>query len=403
MNKNENKSAGKFLFFFLIILIVFVFTISCKERAPKIEKRIENGVEVVVNHLEPYVIPDEPSTLTLEKLFSIDTEDDSTAEIGLTDIYRFDIDENGNIFILRPPAGTGDLIYTFSENGEFITSFGVLGQGPHEMEYPNEIIAVPDQGIWIIEDPKQKYHVFDEQGHAVEEKKISSGFESLYPLENGMFLMKRLIVGDMSSPYFTLSMGLYDKDFHIMRELDEFKKVPNKNKAALIQEKIVNGIEYIFLSEEEGGRIYLGNSERSYEISVFDLEGTLLHKIQKEYSPVPVSSEYKENYLKPFKKFMPDYAKKIYFPECWHAFHSFFLDDQGRLYVMTYEPGENPGEHMYDIFNEDGVFIARMSLNASYQNYGRLLARSRSERIYCVQEKESGYRQLSVYKMTWGK
>ena len=57
---------------------------------------------------------------------------------------------------------------------------------------------------------------------------------------------------------------------------------------------------------------------------------------------------------------------------------------------------------MYDIFNKDGVFMARMSLNASYQNYGQLLAKSKEERIYCVQEKESGYRQLSVYNMIWG-
>ncbi len=401
MNKSENKSGSLFLFLFFLTLSI-VFCISCKERAPKIERRIENGVEVVVNHLEPYVIPNEPASFSLEKLFSIDTEDDSIAEIGLTDIYRFDIDENGNIYILRPPAGAGDLIYKFSENGEFVTSFGVLGQGPHEMEYPNEIMAVPDQGIWIIEDPKQKYHVFDEQGRPIKEQKINVGFESLYPLKNGAFLMKRLIADDLSSHYFTLSIGLYDKDFQKIKELDKFKKVPNKNKAALIQEKIVSGIEYIFLSEERDGRIYVGSSERSYEILMFDLEGTLLRRIQKEYSPVPVSSEYKENYLKPFKKFMPDYAEKIYFPEFWHSFHSFFLDDQGRLYVMTYEPGENPGEHMYDIFNKDGVFIARMSLNAYYQNYGRLLAKSRGEKIYCVQEKESGYRQLSVYNLIWG-
>lgn len=402
MNKSENKSGSSFFFlFFLTLSIVFVFSMSCKERSPKIERRIENGVEVVVNHLDPYVIPNDPASFSLEKLFSIDTEDDSIAEIGLTDIFRFDIDENGNIYILRPPAGAGDLIYKFSGNGEFVTSFGVLGQGPHEMEYPNEIMAVPNQGIWVIEDPKQKYHVFDEQGRPIKEQKTDVSFESLFPLKNGTFLMKRLIADDLSSHYFTLSIGLYDKDFHIMRELDKFKKVPNKNKAALIQEKIVNGIEYIFLSEERDGRIYAGSSERSYEILMFDWEGKLLRRIQKEYSPVPVSSGYKENYLKPFKKYMPDYAQKIYFPEFWHPFHSFFLDDQGRLYVMTYEPGENPGEHMYDIFNKDGVFIARMSLNASYQNYGRLLAKSKGEKVYCVQEKRSGFRQLSVCKMLW--
>jgi hypothetical protein len=98
---------------------------------------------------------------------------------------------------------------------------------------------------------------------------------------------------------------------------------------------------------------------------------------------------------------MPEYAQKIYFPENWYPFHSFFTDDKGRLYVMTYEPGVNPGEYIYDIFNEDGIFIARRSMNVYYQGYGRLYAKAKKDHLYCVQEKQSGYKQLVVYRMIW--
>jgi hypothetical protein len=114
-----------------------------------------------------------------------------------------------------------------------------------------------------------------------------------------------------------------------------------------------------------------------------------------------VSQEYKEKYLKEFESFMPEYAKKIYFPEHWHPFHSFFLDDEGRLYVMTHESGKNPGELMFDIFTKDGVFIARTSLNVHHWGYGSMNARARGNRLYVVQEKESGYKELVVYKMNW--
>ena len=55
---------------------------------------MEDGVEVIVNHLEPYKIKGEPSTLHLEEKFTLDTERDEIAEIGLTDTQDFDVDSD---------------------------------------------------------------------------------------------------------------------------------------------------------------------------------------------------------------------------------------------------------------------------------------------------------------------
>ena len=68
---------------------------------------------------------------------------------------------------------------------------------------------------------------------------------------------------------------------------------------------------------------------------------------------------------------------------------------------MTYEPGENPGEHMFDIFNKDGVFIARMSLDVYRWGWGEMNAKAKENRLYVVQEKESGYKEFVVYRMNW--
>ncbi len=67
---------------------------------------------------------------------------------------------------------------------------------------------------------------------------------------------------------------------------------------------------------------------------------------------------------------------------------------------MTYEEGENPGEFMFDIFNPDGVFIGRKSLNAWIWE-SLVKAKIKNNLFYCVQEKESGYKKLVVYKMKW--
>jgi hypothetical protein len=72
---------------------------------------------------------------------------------------------------------------------------------------------------------------------------------------------------------------------------------------------------------------------------------------------------------------------------------------------MTYEDGESPGEFMYDVFNPDGIFIGRMSLgNLVFEQGDRWniqYVTAKKNRLYCLRKKDSGYRELVVYKMIW--
>lgn len=386
----------KYSYLFLALCALF----CCVPEQDEVERINEEGVEVVVNHLDPYRMKDSPSTLKLEKILTIDTEDEAIAAQGVPDIYLFDVDAEGNIYILRPPTSPGDLVFKFSEGGNLLTSFAPMGQGPFEAEYPNGILAAGKDRIWILEQPKRKYLEFDLDGKGIAHRELDMNYDDLALLKNGNFLMRNIQQRDMGAKYFPIVLSLYDSGLQKIKELDRFQKFWNRIVAPTLQEKIVCGIELIFLGKPQDDRIYVGNSERGYEILVFDLDGRLIRKIRKEYSSVPVSQDYKEKYLKEFS-FMPEYAKKIYFPDCWHPFHSFFPDDEGRLYVMTYEPGINPGEHMFDIFDRDGVFFARKSLSAHHWGWGNLNARARGQKLYAVQEKESGYKRLAVYRMRW--
>jgi hypothetical protein len=47
-----------------LILILLIFS-NCAQKQEKVEKIMEDGVEVVLNHLEPYKIKGEPIALTL--------------------------------------------------------------------------------------------------------------------------------------------------------------------------------------------------------------------------------------------------------------------------------------------------------------------------------------------------
>ena len=143
------------------------------------------------------------------------------------------------------------------------------------------------------------------------------------------------------------------------------------------------------------GNIYIGNSERGYEIWVFDLNGNLLKKIKKNYKPVKFPNEIKEKYRGRGLN-SPDYEPPF---QCMS-----FTDDDGRLFIMTFEKGENPKEYIFDIFSSNGAFIGRASLDVFVRRATLifpLYAKAKNKRLYCLREKESGYKELAVYKMNW--
>jgi len=59
---------------FICIILVLILFSSCRPKQTQIEKITEDGVEVIINHHEPYEIKGEPNNVYLEKIFSINTE-----------------------------------------------------------------------------------------------------------------------------------------------------------------------------------------------------------------------------------------------------------------------------------------------------------------------------------------
>ena len=148
----------------------------------------------------------------------------------------------------------------------------------------------------------------------------------------------------------------------------------------------------------------MGNSESGYEISVYDLAGNLKRKIRKEFRLVEVTEELKKKTMKELKgsnvAFMTD---GIFFHKHCPAFQYFFTDDEGHVFVMTYEESNNSREYMYDIFNSSGIFVSRICLGNMVRRgaIDRKFATTKNRRLYCLKEKESGQLELVVYGMNW--
>ena len=71
--------------------------IHCKSESNNDEKQSIN-IEVVVNHLEPHKIEYEPCTLNIREKFTINPRN---YDCGLIEIVSFDVDLEGNIYLLN--------------------------------------------------------------------------------------------------------------------------------------------------------------------------------------------------------------------------------------------------------------------------------------------------------------
>ena len=381
-----------------LVSILLIFS-SCGQRQQKVEKIMEDGVEVIVNHFEPYQIKGEPRTLHLEEEFTIDTERDEIAQKGLTDISAFDIDSEGNIYFFQDRESDKNLAYKFDKNGNFVAPFGKRGQGPGEIQYPIYLNITRQDEIPIQDYGRFKLFVFDRTGTIIKETRLyskSAGQFVFYPLENGSYVRFR----DYSDPLTKHRYDVLDLTNSKYEEINELDRCDYGPVVQFNQQK-KKGSPRVFICEVSGGMIYLGHENRGYEIFIFGLDGKLLKKIRKEYHPADAPDDFKENLIINFGRF----KDKLIVPDKMPPFHYFFLDDGGRLYVKTYEKGNRKNEYIHDIFNSEGVFIQRMSMAGfgSWMYPGRDLnrAKAKNHRLYCIREKESGYKELAVYKMSW--
>ena len=135
--------------FITCALCVFLLA-GCGPRQDKVERRIEDGVEVVVNHLEPYRVSG-AGIPVLTEIFHIDSENSEIEKLGLIDIRGFDVNPKGEIYVLRTIKGTGDFVFKFDQSGRFVKSFGGKGQGPGELQMPRHIAITKNNRLLITD------------------------------------------------------------------------------------------------------------------------------------------------------------------------------------------------------------------------------------------------------------
>ena len=351
----------------LIILVLSLF-LRCGRGQERVRRIVTDGVDTVLNGIDPYVLKDEPGRLRLEKMFSIDTEDENQLRAGLTDIETFDVDGAGNIYLIQWNT-KGNYIYKYDKDGKLLTSFCRNGQGPGEIEWGGTVMAGAS-GELIAKDPSQpKFLVYAMTGDFCERRACLVSWESIESSTTDRILSRGRTTTTSSRT--RRSRGPSDPGFDRLNEVGTHD-FPNRMTA-----RNHRRAGHLHLGRVQG-RLFVGNSSWGYEIRVLAGTGRLVRKIRKEYRPVPIDEEFRKAYLARVLHGRPG-KEKYRFADHWPPFRYLFADDEGRLYVMTRETGAHSGEFQYDIFNAQGAFVGRMSLGNSDLYYPNTARRERPD------------------------
>jgi len=365
------------VFSFVLFLSVFILLISYGEQKPRWKGTIEkeNGVTVIKNPKEPLYSGD---ILSLEEELTIGEEE---KEPVFEAIRTIRVDDDGNIYVLDYKAYQ---IKVFDETGKHLRDISRKGQGPGEMQLPRGIEIIGGKKIVIDDFRNRRISFFSLEGELLKEIPTSeiSGLAVVTPDSRGQFIGYTL---HMRGNTLT-ELIKFDENLEVIKEIGKIEYTR--------ESKVVNPFPpMLFFTVLQDDRVIWGKCYH-YQLMIVDREGETIRKIINAYDPIKITDDDKKRETEErFKgrKLPPGMSLK--FPEYYPAFRWISSDDEGRIFVRTFERDEE-GNRYYDMFDSEGRYIAKIILRNHPATW-------KKGKLYCAIEDEDGFHQVKRYKVTW--
>lgn len=153
-------------------------------------------------------------------------------------------------------------------------------------------------------------------------------------------------------------------------------------------------LQLLFSLTREGNLVW-GYPEK-YELHVVGPEAEVRYKILKEYDPIEITSEDKERMMNERldSRGVPD-GYTVHCPEYYPPFKGLFVDEEGRIFLETYEKCEDGGRYS-DVFNSEGRYLAkvRLGINPVWIVW-------KKNKLYTIERDEEGYMFVKRYSANW--
>lgn len=365
----------KKVFTLILGLTVVALIIACQKQGEKWKGAIEeiDGVVVVKN-------PDIP--LYGEDVFQLE-EELSISEIEgeefiFSEILAIAVDDLENIFVLDFKEAN---IKVFSAGGNYLRTIGKKGEGPGELSMPFTFSITPHNELMIHDGRNRRLSFFSLEGDFIKNLSVAKVNLSLCFLDNNHNIIGLIYEGEEDE--FGFKVKKLDSDCNV---LATFLSSP------LYNPRVIRPFapRPIMVFNPKHEVIY--SYPEDYTIRIFDNYGNEIKRIEKEFTPVSVIQEHIDM-IKEQTKSMPD-DLKLELSSHYAAFVNITLDDEGRIFVNTFENTEEELVPTNEVFDSEGRYIAKISLNAMPLLWKR-------GKLYTIEEDEEGFKVVKRYKVTW--
>jgi len=369
-----------------VVTVLALLSAVMAAPAGQYKVKTENGVTIIRNGKKPDPPRGAPTKLVLEELYSVGAGDKS--EESFVNITALDVLEDGTVYVLDTKDSR---VKVFDARGKFVRAFGKAGQGPGELNQPVGIIITPEKEVLVEDALNQRLAFFSLKGEFIRHVSTAKvlGLTGIQMDGRGLVVGRSMGLGEGGKLF--MDVKTYDQELNPKVKLASVE-FPISPRAKINPFAAMN----LLYALDGQGRLYLGSS-LDYEIKVVSAEGRILRTISRDYDPVPITQEDKEEML----KLVPSAAginvkDMIQFPEAYPPFASFVLADEGRLLVRTYEKGRTKKEFFWDVFDAEGRYIAKVPLIHDVRLW-------RDGKVYFIVEDEDGFRTLSCRRARWEK
>jgi len=381
-----NRRNGMRKYLYLTLAFFIVFSVLNQARGEKIQARTVDGVKVIENSKEPAPPKGALTKLNLKEEFSLGQG--GADEEMFSEITGLDVDNDGNIYILDRKERK---IKIFDSEGKFLKQFGKEGQGPGEMNLPVSLQITSNNELVVADALNQRLTFYSLQGEFLRALSTAKALGLSLPV----FDSQGNIVGQQIVPPASGETKIMQEARKYDGELNPLFTIASIDISSIIQGKI-NPFQFIhFYQLGKDDSIFFANFNE-YEIKVLNSEGKLVKRILKDYNPVKVTEKDKEEFFERLPGEADPVRDRIEFPKEYPPYQNFTLDEQGRLFVRTFERGKKEREYFFDVFDKEGQYIAKFPFKGDTRVW-------KAQKLYAIDEDEDGFQILRVYSVRWEK
>lgn len=356
----------------LLFILVLIMSVSCEKQKSEWKGTIDevDGVTVVRNPKEPMYGED---VFSLEEELSIG-ESEGREEHMFSEIRGIAVDDEERIYILDSKEAH---IKVFDKDGEYIRTISRKGQGPGEIGFPRSVFITNQNEIIVPDISNRRLAFFSLEGRFI--KNISTAKMNLRSTRvdsDGNIIG---VVAFLYEEELRYELKKFDSD---MSHLYSFASAPAPSP------RTFNPFMPVLRWDLNNNDQIICGYPKKYEMEIFDSRGKVIRKIIKDYEQVEITKEE----MKPFER-LPQ-TIKLSMLKYKSAYQQLIVDDECKIFVLTWERIADRDGYYYDVFDSEGKYIAKIPLRMRPIVW-------KKNKFYTIEEDEKGYQVVKRYKVTW--